>query len=891
MQTLNKSSQWNHLMRPTDRLFHTLILFLILSLLLPTSGAGAQTLVIANSTGAGSDLTATASPTIPYDRLIDLETLGGPNSHAVAINNAGQVIGNSDTSDMHTHAILWELASGNIVKTDIETLGGRDSSAVAMNEAGRVIGRSYLENNRDNHAFLWEKGKKPIDLGTLGGTVSYPVAINEASQVIGVSYLANLTLSHAVLWEGGSPPIDLTPHSSVSYPVAINESGQVIGAFWTANGYHAFLWKGGDPIDLTPVGAIRSSPVGINDDGQIVVNVDFRVNNVAYSHPVLWDHGNPIDLKTLGGDHGTAVYSRAVAINQAGKVIGISDLAWDTPDEHTVLWDRDHADPIDLKTLGGTVSSPVAINEDGWVIGESTKYASDQKKSGFVWHGGAMMGLGDLGCGSSTAVAINNKTDLVIGNSCFYANANQLAFVWQDTAMTSMTYLGTLGGANTTTSEAVAINDSGWVIGDSRLADHTSHAFLSIPRRNTYIDIGETMERSYYVKRPYFFSDSYAGANNGPLRVSNTQSTTMMAENTQSAPMIADEQVIYRINGTYASFSEMMGLPAGQMDTTYWMPWYNNVDLDTQLRFANVSDTEATVHIYIGTQEMRGSPFTLAPGVSTRQSFVGINNGPVKIESNVKIVPTERVIYKVNGAPTSFSEMMGLPNKQLDKVYWMPWYNNVDLDTQLRFANASSSTATVHVYIGGTEMTGSPFTLPAGTSFRRSFPGVNTGPVKIASDFPIVATERVIYKVNGVPTSFSEMMGLPNSQLDTTYWMPSQSGGPFDAQLRFANVSDQPATVHLYLGQLELGDSPVTLAPGASIRRSYTIGYGGWVKFVSDFPIVVSERVISQEFVYGGVKTGFSEMMGLPNNQIDTIYWFPWYNNVDLNTKLWLGIP
>jgi hypothetical protein len=43
------------------------------------------------------------------------------------------------------------------------------------------------------------------------------------------------------------------------------------------------------------------------------------------------------------------------------------------------------------------------------------------------------------------------------------------------------------------------------------------------------------------------------------------------------------------------------------------------------------------------------------------------------------------VIYNVNGLPTSFSEMMGLANSLLDTLYWMPWYNNVDLDTQLRF--------------------------------------------------------------------------------------------------------------------------------------------------------------------------------------------------------------
>jgi hypothetical protein len=183
----------------------------------------------------------------------------------------------------------------------------------------------------------------------------------------------------------------------------------------------------------------------------------------------------------------------------------------------------------------------------------------------------------------------------------------------------------------------------------------------------------------------------------------------------------------------------MMGLPESQLDNIYWLPWYNNVGLDTQLRFANVSGATASVHVSIGGQEMAGSPFTLVPGDSTRKSFPGIDKGPVKIESDQNIVAAERVIYKVNGAGTSFTEMMGLPDNQLDTTYWLPWYNNKDLDTQLRFANVSALTATVHVSIAGQEMPGSPFTLNSGKSRRVSFAGVNNGPVKIESDHPIVA--------------------------------------------------------------------------------------------------------------------------------------------------------
>jgi hypothetical protein len=162
--------------------------------------------------------------------------------------------------------------------------------------------------------------------------------------------------------------------------------------------------------------------------------------------------------------------------------------------------------------------------------------------------------------------------------------------------------------------------------------------------------------------------------NNGPVQIVSDQN------------IVAAERLIYKVNGVNTSFTEMMALPNSQLDMTYWLPWYNNRDLDTQLRFANVHEAQtATVHVYVGGVEMANSPFTLLPGESTRQSFVDINNGPVQIVSNVPIVAAERLIYKVNGVNTSFSEMMALPDTQLDTIYWLPWYNNVDLDTQLRF--------------------------------------------------------------------------------------------------------------------------------------------------------------------------------------------------------------
>jgi hypothetical protein len=372
---------------------------------------------------------------------------------------------------------------------------------------------------------------------------------------------------------------------------------------------------------------------------------------------------------------------------------------------------------------------------------------------------------------------------------------------------------------------------------------------------------------------------SLPGVNSGPLRVVNTG----------SSPVMASERMIYKVNGVNTSYTEMMALPNSQLDVTYWLPWYNNVDLDTQLRIANMSLSTATVRVYIGGTEVQGSPITLAPGASVRRSFAGINNGPVRITSSQKIVAAERVIYKVKGVQTSFTEMMALPAAHLGTTYWLPWYNNVDLDTQLRIANIMSTPATVHVYIGGVEMQGSPFPLAGGESTRMSFTGINNGPVQIVSDQFVVAAERVIYKVNGVHTSFTEMMALPNNQLSTTYWMPwYNNSGDLDTQLRIANVSGAPATVHVYIGGVEMTGSPFSLPVGLSTRMSFAGINNGPVQIVSDQNIVAAERFI---YKVSNVPTSFSEMMGLPNHQLGFIHWLPWYNNVDLDTQLRIGRP
>jgi hypothetical protein len=229
----------------------------------------------------------------------------------------------------------------------------------------------------------------------------------------------------------------------------------------------------------------------------------------------------------------------------------------------------------------------------------------------------------------------------------------------------------------------------------------------------------------------------------------------------------------------------MMGLPANQLSSRYWFPWYNNVDLNSQLRFGNVGNVTTIVTVKIG-GVVRGT-YSVAPKDSRRVTYP-VNGGPVLIESsgNVPIIASLRVGYTPDNGVTwpDISEMMGLPASLVSSGYNFPWYNNIDLNTQLRFANVGSATTNVTVKIGG--VVRGVYTLAPNQSTRQSY-AVSSGPVVIQSsgNVPIIASERVGYLSGTHWTSFSEMMGLPNSQLTNHYVFPWYNNVDLNSQLRF----------------------------------------------------------------------------------------------------------
>src|SRR5260370_690276 len=94
----------------------------------------------------------------------DLGTLGGDRSFAFAINNRGQIVGESITASGNGHAFLFEDG----VMVDLGTLpGGTTSFAFGINNRGQVVGEATTASGA-RHAFLFDDGVM-VDLGTLPG--------------------------------------------------------------------------------------------------------------------------------------------------------------------------------------------------------------------------------------------------------------------------------------------------------------------------------------------------------------------------------------------------------------------------------------------------------------------------------------------------------------------------------------------------------------------------------------------------------------------------------------------------------------------------------------------------------------------------------------------------
>lgn len=300
----------------------------------------------------------------------------------------------------------------------LNPFGGKQSAAYAINDQGVVIGRATLDNNVNEHGFVWTNGVA-VSVGTLGGPHSYAYGLNNASTVVGHSFRMD-TFGGAFRWEAGTlQNLDPDPASTgwhFSQAHDINEAGAIVGSVsnhlqfpfarnqavllragvttvlapsagedsWAtaindnnvavgySSGYVATLWQGGlasswEPKSLMSLGFGSTMAHDINNAGLIVGE---SRTSFGYSVAVTWQGEQIIRLQGL-----TEGNASAYAVNESGQVVGYSSIA------HTggraVLWQDGEVTDLNLRlseserASGWTLTVARDINESGWIVGEA----------------------------------------------------------------------------------------------------------------------------------------------------------------------------------------------------------------------------------------------------------------------------------------------------------------------------------------------------------------------------------------------------------------------------------------------------------------------------------------------------------------------------------------
>jgi probable HAF family extracellular repeat protein len=329
-------------------------------------------------------------------------------------------------------------AQTNYVVTDLGTLGGSQTSALSINNAGQVAGISHLTTGETRG---YRTGpNSPINpatdvIGTLtGGTFSVAAGINSSGQVGGYADTA-AGRDHAIRVDTDGSIHDLGFLGGAidsSNGNAINDSGQVAGASdgpipgfgppcFGTGGLYAFRTSANSamvPADNlgTLLGLCRYSVgFGINNAGQVVG--DSAAGNVfnPEDHAMLATPASAmIDLGVLGGvvtfPAASGKRATANAINSSGQIVGTSTYNGAPAFYVTHAFLTTAAGPMaDLGTIGGAWSSANAINTTGQIVGNSTT-AGDAAGHAFLYTGGAMTDL-------NTMIAAGSGWELVNATS------------------------------------------------------------------------------------------------------------------------------------------------------------------------------------------------------------------------------------------------------------------------------------------------------------------------------------------------------------------------------------------------------------------------------------------------------------------------------------------
>jgi probable HAF family extracellular repeat protein len=330
--------------------------------------------------------------------------------------------------------------SGGAVPYQVIDLGPGGSSlsgeARAINSSGQVVGSKFSSVYVGYHAFRWDSSYGPRDLLALPGyDYTWATGVSDDGRAVGESYGGGSYQGEACLWQSLTPQgLGFLPGDyDCSLAYHINNAGQVVGTSSVYSDQHhttrPVLWENGVIRNLGVIDAFQAgSAAAINDTGMVV--------GACYTYEVamracLWSDG----LVTYLGEPAGHTFSSASDINNLGAVVGGSGPSW--WQSYACLWRHGVATNLQLDVPEGYQS----------------------------W--------------DSRATAINNL-DQVVGYLINPANPRQgHAYLWENDSMQLLPGVADPQYGGWT--EALGINDDGWIVGFAGDQWVTSRAVLWIP--------------------------------------------------------------------------------------------------------------------------------------------------------------------------------------------------------------------------------------------------------------------------------------------------------------------------------------------------------------------------------------------------------------------------
>lgn len=349
------------------------------------------TLIMAGCGGSGNNSAVPAAALAPLDSggggvtLTPIQdpvqggSISANFSSAVAINDAGRVIGFAETAaGSSLRAAAWSVDATGVATqapTELKPLGVNTfSAAFGVDAAGNVVGQS--SDGTGMVAVLWKNGvAEPERLPTLatGGFSSANGISPDGRWIVGEAEDAGF-VSRAVVWPltGGvvGTPVVLpetfalpTVAGAFAAAYGVNNSGWVVGEVEDDQPrFHAVIWRpliagGYELIDLRGNGEEGSSAFAINSLFQVVGESEASVGSFV---PMLWAADTTGEYKpTLLAPAGTAV-----GLNNFGHIVG-----WNTATPLAAFWDS--AVPATTVNLFTTDSQAFGINNDNLVVGRT----------------------------------------------------------------------------------------------------------------------------------------------------------------------------------------------------------------------------------------------------------------------------------------------------------------------------------------------------------------------------------------------------------------------------------------------------------------------------------------------------------------------------------------